>query len=116
LSEGAYVASGDSAWKPITPAQLKTLKEKSAARVEKNEEFKKMIDEISKSKERGKTIRVSEVLKDKNEKEKKARAAKNAKKEEKNKEYLKRADLNEAVQVLIDLMLLEDPKLASRRQ
>ena len=115
LSEGAYVTSGDAAWKQITQAQLKILREKSVARVEKNEEFKKIIDEVSKSKERGKTIRVSEVLKDKNEKEKKARAAKNAKKEEKNKEYLKRADLNEAVQVLIDLMLLEDPKLASRQ-
>lgn len=115
LSEGAYVTTGDAAWKQITPAQLKVLREKSAARVEKNEEFKKIIDESKKSQERGKTIKVSEVLKDKNEKEKKARAAKNAKKEEKNKEYLKRADLNEALQVLIDLMVLEDPKLAARQ-
>lgn len=114
LSESAYVSTGDQAWKTISPNQIKVLREKSTARVEKNEEFKKILDEANKAKERGKIVRVSEVLKDKNEKEKKARAAKNASKEDKNKEYLKRADLNEAVQVLVDLMVLEDPKLAAR--
>ncbi len=101
----------------LTPVQLKTLKEKSVARVEKNDDFKKIIDELAKAKLLGKTIKVSEVLKDKDktEKEKKARAAKNASKEEKNKEYLKRADINESVQILMDLMVLEDPKLASNQ-
>lgn len=107
-------ATDNAAWKAVMPNQIKTLKEKSSARVAKNDEFKKIIEELAKSEARGKTIKVSEVLKDKNEKEKKARAAKNASKAEKNKEYLKRADVNEAVEVLVDLMVLEDPKLASK--
>lgn len=107
LSEDASVKDGDEAWQPIKADWVKTLKEKSQARVDKNEDFKKILEDLRKSKDKGKVIRVSEILKEKNEKEKKAKAARYAKKEERIKEYLKRADINEAANVLVDLIQLE---------
>lgn len=103
-SESAFVKEGEGAWKIVQADWLKELKDKSTARVAKSEDFKKIEDDLKKSLARGKTIKVSEIMKDKNEKEKKAKAARFAKKEEKLKEYLKRADVNEAVNILGDLL------------
>ncbi|GIL16411.1 MAG: tail-specific protease [Oligoflexia bacterium] len=102
ISPDAYVKEGASAWTVIQPDLLKSLAEKSKTRVEKNEEFKKIIDELNKSKQKGKLIKLSEASKDKEKKEK-AKAVKSAGKAEKEKEYLKRADIQEALNVLGDL-------------
>ena len=110
LSPEAYVKEGPDAWKEVKPEWMKSLKEKSQARVEKSDDFKKIVDELAKTKARGKTIRVSEVLKDKNEKDKKDKAKKTASKAKKNEEYLKRADVQEATSVLLDLMTTEEGK------
>lgn len=111
LSPEAYVKEGAGAWQMLKPDWVKLLREKSLARVEKNEDFKKIEDEIKKANTRGKLIKVSEVLKDKNEtktKKEKEKVARYGSKEQKNKEYLKRADVNEATNVLMDLMSLEE--------
>lgn len=110
LSQDASVKEGEGLWTKIKPEWLKTLKEKSQARVTKNEDFKKIVDDLEKSKLRGKLIKVSEILKDpdKKEKEKKAKKNKVASKDEKTKEYLKRADIQEAANVLADLIQLEE--------
>jgi carboxyl-terminal processing protease len=112
VSESAYVKEGEGTWNPIKSDWVKTLKDKSHARVDKNEEFKKIIEDLAKAKERGKIIKVSDVLKDKEKIEKEKKKSKNryAKKEEKDKEYLKRADVQEATNVLLDLMNIEDPQ------
>lgn len=110
LSPEAYVKEGTDSWKEIKPEWVKDLKDKSQARVEKNEEFKKIIDELHKNKTRGKMIKVSEVLKDKNEKDKKDKAKKMASKAKKNEEYLKRPDIQEATNILMDLMVTEEAK------
>ncbi|ASD64557.1 S41 family peptidase [Bdellovibrio bacteriovorus] len=110
LSPDAYVKEGPGAWKEIKPEWLKSLRERSGERVAKNDEFKKIVEELNKAKARGKVIRVSEVLKDKNEKEKKDKAKKTASKAKKNEEYLKRPDIMEAENVLLDLIQLEDGK------
>lgn len=110
-SPEAYVKEGEGAWKEIKPEWVKSLKEKSQARVDKSEEFKKITDELKKSKARGKLIKVSEVLKsdkEKKEKEKSKKLANN--KAKKNEEYLKRPDIQEATNVLLDLMMTEDSK------
>lgn len=107
LSADAYVKEGSGAWSMLKPEWVKSLKEKSLARVEKSEEFKKIEDELKKAKARGKLIKVSEVLKDKSEnksKKEKEKVARYGNKEQKNKEYLKRPDINEATNVLMDLM------------
>lgn len=107
LSQEAYVKEGTGAWSMLKPEWIKSLREKSLARVEKSEDFKKIEDELKKAKARGKLIKVSEVLKDKNEnksKKEKEKVARYGNKDQKNKEYLKRPDINEATNVLMDLM------------
>ncbi len=112
LSPDAYVKDGPGAWKAIETDWLKTLTARSKERVDKDDEFKKILEEIKKTKSKGKIIKLSDIVKDKDSKEKKekARAAKNATKEEKEKEYLKRPDVIEATNVLADLMVLESGK------
>ena len=89
---------------------LKVLNQRSSERVAKNPDFKKIIDEIAKAKARGKVIQVGEVLKDKGEKEKKEKAKKVANKAKKLEEYLKRPDIQEAQNVLLDLIQLQEGK------
>ncbi|MBY0555499.1 PDZ domain-containing protein [bacterium] len=110
VSKDAFVEKGEGAWMPIKSDWINKIKTRSSQRVAKNEEFKKIIDELEKTKKLGKTIKVSEVLKEKGEKEKKVKKARYAAKDEKDKEYLKRADIQEAADVLIDLITLENGK------
>jgi carboxyl-terminal processing protease len=119
ISPDAYVKEGQGAWSVLKPEWLKSLREKSIARVEKNEDFKKIEDELKKAKARGKLIKVSEILKDKTEtktKKDKEKAARYGNKEQKNKEYLKRADINEATNVLLDLMGTEEAQPSTGKQ
>lgn len=111
LSKEAYVKDGSDAWTMLKPEWIKSLKEKSQARVEKNEDFKKVLEDMEKAKTRSKLIRVSEIMddtKDKERKEKreKSRALRYGKKEDRDKEYLKRADVQEAANILSDLIQL----------
>lgn len=112
LSKEAYVKDGEGVWSEVKSEWIKLLKDKSVARVEKSEDFKKVIEEVKKAKDRGKTIKVSEVLKDKNEKEKKDKAKKKLSKDDKTKDYLKRAEIQEATNILMDLIQLSDAKLS----
>lgn len=111
LSNEAYVKEGVDAWQILKPEWVKTLKEKSQARVEKNDDFKKILEDMAKAKARDKLIRVSEIMDDSKDKEKKEKREKNkalryGKKEDRDKEYLKRADVQEAANVLQDLIQL----------
>lgn len=97
-------------WTPIKSDWLSKLKTRSSQRVAKSEEFKKITDELEKTIKLGKVIKVSEVLKDKGEKEKKVKKSRYADKAEKDKEYLKRAEIQEASEVLLDLINLQSGK------
>ena len=110
ISKDAFVEKGDGIWLPIKPEWISKIKTRSSQRVAKNEDFKKITDELEKTKKLGKTIKVSEVLKDKGEKDKKVKKSRYAEKNEKEKEYLKRADIQEASDVLMDLISLETGK------
>lgn len=110
LSKDAYVEKGDSAWLQIKPDWVKKMKTRSSERVSKNDDFKKITEELEKTKKSGKVIKVSEVLKEKGEKDKKVKKSKYAGKDEKEKEYLKRADIQEASDVLSDLIVLAEGK------
>lgn len=114
LSADAYVKEGTGAWSAIQPEWIKTLAEKSKVRVDKSEDFKKIVDELNKAKTKGKLVKLSEVVKDKDKKEK-AKSAKNAKKADKEKEYIKRADIIEAVNVLTDLMAVMNNKPVAQK-
>lgn len=110
LSKTANTDKAETAWQPIKSEWINKIKARSTQRVAKNEEFKKIVEELEKTKKLGKTIKVSEVLKDKGEKEKKVKKTRYAAKDEKDKEYLKRADIQEAADVLLDLISLETGK------
>lgn len=115
LSKTAYVDKGEGAWNQIKSDWVKALKIRSQARVAKNDDFKKITEELEKTKKMGKIIKVAEVLKDKGEKEKKIKKSRySSDKAEKEKEYLKRSDIQEAASVLTDLILLEDGKELSK--
>lgn len=113
VSADASVKEGVDAWSPLKPEWIKALKEKSQARVEKSDDFKKIVEDLAKTKERGKLIRVSEVLdenkdKEKKEKKEKAKTLRYGKKSDRDKEYLKRPEVQEAANILTDLIQLEN--------
>jgi carboxyl-terminal processing protease len=108
ISKDAFVEKGDDTWLKIKPDWVNKIKVRSNQRVAKNEEFKKISDELEKTKKLGKTIKISEVLKEKGEKEKKVKKSRYAAKDEKDKEYLKRPDIQEASEILTDLIELEN--------
>ncbi len=109
LSAEASVKEGEGAWQPIRPEWVKALLEKSKLRVDKNAEFKKILDEAKKAEARGKVIKVAEVLKDKNEKDKKQKEKRTASRDQKNQEYLKRPEIAEAANIAADLVGLQIP-------
>lgn len=109
LSDDAKVVDGAGAWTQIPTDWVKTLSEKSKVRVDKNDEFKKIVEELHKSKANGKMIRLSEVMKDKEKREKERDKARSVRydKSARDKEYLKRPDIMEATSVLLDLIQLQ---------
>ncbi len=102
LSQDAY-----GAWKKVEPGTIVQLKARSQARVAKNADFKKIVDEMKKAKEKGKVIKLSEAVKDTKDKKSEADSKKNLSKEAKAVEYAKRADVQEAVNVAADLLSLQ---------
>lgn len=107
LSPDAYVKEGPQEWSTIQSDWMKSLQEKSKARVEKNAEFKKIVEEREKAKEKGKLIKLADILNPKDTAKKDKNKKKNLSKAEKEKEYLKRPDIDEATNVLLDLITLE---------
>jgi carboxyl-terminal processing protease len=109
LSPEAYVKEGLGAWKQIDPKWVPVLRDKSTLRVKQDGEFKKIQEDFAKAQKTGKIIKIAEILKDKDataEKQKKAKANKTAPKEEREKEYMARADVKESLNVLSDLISL----------
>lgn len=110
VSPDAFVKEGPGAWKPIESKWVSVLKDKSEQRVKQDSDFKKIQEDFQKAQKTGKLIKIAEILKDKDataEKQKKAKATKTAPKEERDKEYLGRADIKESLNVLADLVSLE---------
>lgn len=109
VSEEAFVKTGKDAWVPVDAEAVKKLKENSEKRVSANEDFKKILTNLKKSEEeKNKPIKIAEILKEKdkadteNDKKKKRLTG-----ELRKKEYLKRADVTEATNVLADLIGLQ---------
>jgi len=118
LSPTAQVKDPKGTWTPITKDILKKLKEKSAPRVGTSKEFKKIRDDLAKSKKNGKMIVVGDLMKDKDPAKKKVgpdgEEDENASlsKEERKKKYLERADVVESINVAADLTLeLRSPSI-----
>ncbi len=105
LSPEAYITSGEGAWRTVEPDVLTKIVANSRKRVGENEEFKKIIKELREAETKTKTVKLEEIISKKDEvvareeKRKKAANDPNLKKEE----YLKRPDVQEALNVLQEL-------------
>lgn len=104
LSEEAYVTAGVGTWKKIEKPVLDYLRKQSDMRVAKSSEFQKIKTDLKKAKERGKTIKLADSLKDIKEKKSEKDKKKEENKDEKLADYLKRADIQEATNVAVDLI------------
>jgi len=117
-SKEANRANGKEAFKLVSKDTIKRLKKTSAARVKKSEKFKEIQEDIDKIKKRGKTIKVAELLEDKNS-DKESNKGKTPEeinadeeddenkvltREERKKKYLERADVQEAINIAADLL------------
>ncbi|MFK8139049.1 MAG: S41 family peptidase [Bdellovibrionales bacterium] len=107
LSKSAFVATGPNAWSPVMQSQIEKLRLGSQKRVGKSEDFKKVLKDIEESQNKKKTMKVSEIFQ---ESEKKKEDDKPKSKAEKEKEYLKRADVQEAINIAIDYVKILDQK------
>jgi carboxyl-terminal processing protease len=112
LSAEAFVASGPAVWKVVDQKTIQQLRTKSRERVKKDAEFKKIEADIAKNKQKKNEILISDLLKDreKEEKDDKKDAVKSYDeiKKERLDKYLKRADIQEAVNIAADLWLLQN--------
>ncbi len=114
LTPEAYVASGKGKWKKVEAPLINKLKEKSKKRVAKSEDFAKILKDLKKAKKKNKVLKVSEILEDKSEddEEEKGKDGKKKKpttdpvalKKEKKEKYMKRADIQESLNILFDFI------------
>lgn len=121
VSKEAFVAEGTGMWKQVTPELIADLKKKSNARVATSEGFKKISADFKKAQKRQKSMMISELLKDKNDKKKNGKDDKESEdpesedsdvglsREERKKKYMERADVQEAINIAADLALVYNP-------
>ncbi len=107
-SKEAKVPAGAEAWMEISKGDLDQLKSRANARVAKNPEFVKITGEIKKAKARGKTVKLSDSLKESKERKEENDSKKQFGKDEKLAEYLKRAEIQEALNVAADLYAVQN--------
>ena len=119
LSKAAYVTSGDDKWTMVNDSVIQKLRESSQKRVAKNEDFQEILKDLKEKEDKKKTISIAEILgevekdkKDKNGKKDKKDKNRRLSKKEKEEEYLKRADVNEAITVAAELAdILPQPQI-----
>ncbi|HAG90849.1 MAG TPA: tail-specific protease [Bdellovibrionales bacterium] len=125
-SKSAYVTSGEGHWDQVNPSIIKKLDKLSQSRIASSDAFKKVKKDIAKIDSRKKTITAGELLEDK-----KGKGDKTAKvdpktaegddespleedegrtlsREERQKKYLERGDVQEAINIAADLSAMTD--------
>lgn len=111
LSAEAYVAAGPSSWKLLDKGVIAKLKAQSKIRVDKSEDFKKILADIEKSKKKKNEIVIGDVIKDREESNKETKELEGKSYAEvqayKKDKYLKRADVVEALNIAADLAVLQ---------
>jgi len=113
ISPDAFVTNGAGKWDKVKPEVLKEIREVSLKRISQDSEFKKVVEEIKKAKdqEKNKTTKLSELMKEKTDIEKKEKEEKKSirygSKEEKMAEYMKRSDIKESLNIAFDFVQLQ---------
>jgi carboxyl-terminal processing protease len=116
LSAEAVVVDGPSAWRPVGKREVDQLRTQSVSRVNASTDFKKIRDEIAKSKKRKEEVSIGELIdnkdKDEADAEERDKDVESGKtyaelKKDRLAKYLKRADISEAVNIAGDLAILQ---------
>jgi carboxyl-terminal processing protease len=108
ISSDAFVPPGSSgSWQKVDAEAIKQLRAKSEPRVAASSEFQKIAVEAKKGKEKGKVIKLNEALKETKEKKDEQEQKKSLSKDAKVQEYLKRPEIQEAANVVADLIVYE---------
>ena len=105
ISPDAFVSNGTDKWEKLSEKTVKTLAQRSEARVSKDNEFKEIVEEVKKAKEEeNKGIVLGDSFDERKDKNDEFEKKKNLTDKEKLAEYHKRPDVKEAVNVLVDLI------------
>lgn len=104
ISPNAFVNTGKGKWEKIEDSLLTVLKKRSSDRVKNDPKFQEIVKEIAEQKKESKEIVLADSFKDLKEKKDKSDKKKNLSEKEKIAEYLKREDINEAVNVAVDVV------------
>lgn len=104
ISPSAFVSTGEGKWEKIEDKMVDTLKKRSEDRVSKDKEFITLKEKIAKKAKESKEIVLEDSFKDMKDKKSENDKKKKYTDAEKKAEYLKRADINEAVNVAVDMV------------
>lgn len=108
LSVEANSNSPEAHWSPVSDDLLEQLKSTSTARVEKNKEFKKILAELKETQKKKGVIKLSDSLKKQKEekaKEEDKRTGRH-KRHKRDEDYLKEPHVDEAINVVTDMIRL----------
>ena len=99
------MSCGKDAWEKIPQKTIQTLAARSKKRVALDKDFQEIVTEVKKAKaEEDKGLVLGESFDDRKDKQEEYDKMKTLSKAEQMKEYHKRADIREAVNVLVDLI------------
>lgn len=105
ISRKAFVTSGKGKWSKVSKDTIKKLSNRSAKRIKKDKDFQEIIEEVAKAKaEDKKGIVLGDSFDERKDKKDEYEKKKKFTDKEKIAEYHKRADIKEAVNVLVDLI------------
>lgn len=108
ISSSAFVTEGKGKWKILDKKTIGALKEASDKRIAANEEFKKIKEDLDKAIKRGKIIELSEVMKEQKETKKEEEAEGPLSKAQKQAKYEKRPEIQEAINIVADLIAIQN--------
>lgn len=104
ISKTAFVTSGEGKWNQIDAKEIETVKKRSEERVAKDKEFIELKAKIAKKLKDSKEIVLEDSFKDLKERKTENDKKKKYTDAEKKAEYLKRPEINEAINVAVDMM------------
>lgn len=108
ISPDAYVTKGAGKWEKVDDKLVETLKKHSKTRVESSTEFAEIRKKIAKIKAESKEIVLEDSFKDLKERKDENDKKKKFTDAEKAADYLKRAEINEAINVAVDTVDLKN--------
>lgn len=113
-------SSANGHWRPVNSDLVGKLRSKSSARVEKDAEFKKIVQELGELEKKKGVIKLADSLKkqkeEKNDPKTKSKQARKNGKKPTDEEYLKLPQVSEAISVMADMISISEPatKTASK--